>query len=304
MKATPNNEETSARIRSIIWDFLHTNKWSDPDDFSLNISLKIFATLRQHSLSVDSMLKLLKNIKTTFFRVNKVTKKEFANLLVSDIGSKLVNISSDIRNANPKIGGVVRILFLAANPKDTDSLRLQEEIREIENRIALAQKKHLFELIKEGAVRVDDLQFYLSQESPDIVHFCGHGTEEGQIILEDKNGEAVAVPPKALTRVFKVLKGNIRCVILNACFSYPQAYAISKEIDCVIGMSSSIRDDAAIAFSSAFYLAIASGASVKSSFDQGITQIMLLGIPQENIPQLICRKGINPSKIFILNASS
>ena len=164
--------------------------------------------------------------------------------------------------------------------------------------------KHLFKLIKEGAVRVDYLQFYLSQENPDIVHFCGHGTEEGQIILEDKNGEAVAVPPKALTRVFKVLKGNIRCVILNACFSYPQACAISKEIDCVIGMSSSIRDDAAIAFSSSFYLAIASGASIKSSFDQGINQIMLLGIPQENIPQLICRKGINSSKIFILSESS
>lgn len=134
-----------------------------------------------------------------------------------------------------------KILFLAANPKNAVKLRLDEECREIEHKILLAQKKDRLILANKGAVRAGDLQLYLIQEKPDIVHFSSHGTKEGRIILEDKSGNLRPLPPEALTRVFKVLRDNIRCVILNACFSMEQARAISKHIDCVIGMSHKIR---------------------------------------------------------------
>jgi hypothetical protein len=199
-----------------------------------------------------------------------------------------------------QISETSKILFLAANPKDAVKLRLDEEVREIEHKILLAQKKDQLTLVNKGAVRISDLQFYFNQERPTIVHFCGHGTGEGRIILEDNVGNARPVPPEALARVFEVLKDNIRCVVLNACFSSEQARAISEHIDCVVGMSSSISDEAAIAFASAFYLAIASERSIKEAFDQGINELMLWEIPEEHIPQLLIRKGVDPSTVFLL----
>lgn len=194
----------------------------------------------------------------------------------------------------------IKILFLAANPKDTVNLRLDEEVREIEHRIMLAQKKEEFVLVKKGAVRVGDLQLYLNQEKPTIVHFSGHGTDDGKIVFEDNMGIGTAIPPTALARVFLTLKDNVNCVVLNACFSFEQAQAINQSINCVIGMSSSISDEAAIAFSSAFYLALASGRSIQNAFDQGINELMLLGIHEENIPQLLIKDKIGASKIVLV----
>jgi hypothetical protein len=296
-----NEGEVKSQIRSIIWDFFHSNGWSDPDDFSLALSRHIFKLMSQSPLSSDSVLKITASTKTSFFRTNRISKKDFATILVSDVGDKLMRVTENLRKTGAqKPTEPVTILFLSANPKDTDGLRLEEEIREIEQSILRAQKKDRFNLIKKGAVRVSDLQFYLTQDKPAIVHFCGHGNQQGQIILENNIGQAISVPPAALERAFKAIRDNVRCVVLNACFSYAQACAISKHIDCVVGMSSSIQDEAAIAFSSAFYLGIASGASVKVAFDQGITEIMLWSIPNENVPRLICRRGINPAKVFLL----
>ena len=198
----------------------------------------------------------------------------------------------------------IKILLLAANPKDTARLRLDQEYREIEHKILLAQKKDQLILVNKGAVRIGDLQFYLNQERPTIVHFSGQGTTDGRIILEDNFGKAKPVPPRALERMVKVLKDNIRCVVLNACFSIEQARALSRHIDCVIGMSSLISDDAAIAFSAAFYLAIASGRSMKNAFDQGINELMLWEIPEEHVPQLLIRNNMEPSDIFLLEAET
>lgn len=196
---------------------------------------------------------------------------------------------------------IIKILFLAANPKDTVSLRLDEEVREIEHKIMLAQKKDQLLLIKKGAVRASDLQLYLNQERPTIVHFSGHGTDEGRIVLEDIIGNPVTVTSESLARVFKTLKDNVRCIVLNACFSIDQARAINQHVDFVIGMSSSIKDKAAIAFSSAFYLALSSERSIRNAFDQGINEVLLAGFSEEeNTPKLLCRDDIDPSKVFLL----
>jgi hypothetical protein len=86
---------------------------------------------------------------------------------------------------------------------------------------------------------------------------------------------------------------------LNACFSLQQAEAINQHIDCVVGMSSSITDQAAIAFSSAFYLGLASERSVENAFDQGISELMLLKIPEEDIPKLLIRQKVDGSKLVL-----
>jgi CHAT domain len=299
------DEKSKARVRSAIWDFLHVNKLIDSEDFSIELTDKLLAELLHSTLSNEMLLRVLSKIETPFFKINSISKKKFADLLISDLEKRIAHSIAGIRkqdSVNPP--KPITILFLSANPKNTETLRLEEEFREIRSRVLKSKERDKLTLVQRGAVRVGDLQFYLNQETPTIVHFSGHGTDEGTVVLEDNMGNAQIVTSEALARVFEILKDNIRCVVLNACFSRKQALAISRHIDCVIGMSTSISDKAAIVFSSAFYLAIASGKSVENAFEQGIAELMLWNIKEDETPVLFCKRRVDPSTVFLLPANS
>ena len=140
----------------------------------------------------------------------------------------------------------MRVLFLAANPSGTAPLQLGREVRTIEDRLRAADLRDTFTLVSHWAVRPSDVAEYLLRHTPHIVHFSGHGTAQGAIVLEDSNGVAAAVSPQALGQLFHALRDNVRCVVLNACFSATQAQAIVNEIDCVVGMAQPVGDTVAI----------------------------------------------------------
>jgi hypothetical protein len=165
----------------------------------------------------------------------------------------------------------IRILFLTANPTDTNRLRLDEESRAIDQSLRRAEFRDRFVLEQFQAVRVSDLQECLLRFKPHIVHFSGHGSEEGEIYLQDSNGMSRPVSEKSLGKLFAVLKDNIRCVVLNACYSRTQADAIAEHIDAVVGMSTAIGDQAAISFSAAFYQALAYGRDLQTAFDRALS---------------------------------
>lgn len=185
---------------------------------------------------------------------------------------------------------VIKILFLAANPLDTPFLKLDEEIREIDLVLRKSEFRDKFDLIQHWAVRVKDIQELLLRHQPDIVHFSGHGSKASEIILQNDNGAKHAVNSRALSQLFSILKDNIRCVVLNACYTKEQAEAIAKNIDCVIGMSKAIGDDAAISFAAAFYQGLGYGRDVQTAFDLGCVQIDLENLNEQDTPQLIAVK--------------
>jgi len=218
------------------------------------------------------------------------------------------NISKYLSKVRPLDPGIsmnkIKTLFLAANPKDTDRLALDEEIREITSKIRAADYHDSIDLISAWAVRPDDLLQLLNQHKPQIVQFSGHGSEYGEIILTDNMGEIKPVSSRALKVLFTTLKDNIRVVVLNACYSKEQAESITQVIDCSIGMSDSIGDKAAITFAASFYRAIGFGRSIQDAFDQGIAALLLEGIPEENTPVLLARDGVNPSEIILVSPGS
>lgn len=195
----------------------------------------------------------------------------------------------------------VVVLIVSANPAKTTQLKLDEEIREIETKIQAAGFRNSLEIITKWAVRPDDLLQYLNQYRPQIVHFSGHGSTTEEIVLLDREGNAKPVSKAALVSLFRTLRGNIRVVLLNACFSKPQAEAIIQEIDCAIGMQRAIGDSAAIVFAASFYRAIGWGHSIQDAFDQGISALMLEGIAEENTPVLLARDGTAPKAINLVN---
>lgn len=180
----------------------------------------------------------------------------------------------------------INILLLAANPTDTQRLRVDEEMRAIDQALRQAEYR-VFDLRSHGAVRIDDLQELLLRHRPDIVHFSGHGSQHNAIILQEATGNPAPVRATALRNLFRVLKDNVRCVVLNACYTAEQAAAIAEVIDCVVGMSDAISDDAARQFATAFYRALGYGQTVQAAFALGSNLIELHDLPEAHKPVLM-----------------
>jgi hypothetical protein len=195
------------------------------------------------------------------------------------------------------------ILFLAANPSDTGHLKLDEEARAIDKALRSASLRDSFEMHTFFALRYNDLPEYLLRYSPHIVHFSGHGSHAGEIMLNNERGTHHLVPPKALTNLFATLKDNIRCVVLSACYSDPQARGIAEVIDCVVGLKRAVSDDAARQFACGFYTGLGYGRSVKTAFDLGCNLIAHLGIDQEESPQLISER-LDPTSVILARAAT
>lgn len=200
----------------------------------------------------------------------------------------------------------MRITFLAANPLSSDRLALDEEARSIEEKVRDSKHRELVSVRTRWAVRPQDLQQALLEDEPVVVHFSGHGGGSSGIVLHSQmQGAEHLVAEAALVDLFRVLKDDIRLVVLNACYSEVQAQAIVKEIDFVVGMSDSVADDAARVFAAAFYRGLAFGRSVQTAFDLGINELRLVGLDDEDdIPNLLIRSGVDANSTKLVGTGS
>jgi hypothetical protein len=212
-----------------------------------------------------------------------------------------------------------RILFLAANPVGSSPLRLDQEVRTIDKALRSADVRERFVLEQSWAVTFADLQESLLRFQPDLVHWSGHGNVAGELafetetayrnlqspfatsglVLPDTDQHQAPLAVTSLAQLFSLARGKVRCVVLNACYSKEQARAIAESIDCVIGMSSAITDDAAIRFSASFYGALAYGQSVCTAFDLACIQIRLNHPIEAHLPQLLALRS-DPAELFLL----
>lgn len=178
------------------------------------------------------------------------------------------------------------ILILAANPKSMPTLRLDEEVREIDTGLRQANQRDRFHLEQRWAVRSRDVQNALLDIKPQVVHFSGHGGNEIGLILENEVGKAVAVSTEALAGLFELFADRVECVVLNACYSEVQAEAIANHIPYVIGMNKEIGDRAAIEFAVIFYAALGAGETVEFAYKLGCNAIQMAGIEEYLTPVL------------------
>jgi len=169
----------------------------------------------------------------------------------------------DISRSRKPAASVISILFLAADPTDASRLRLGEELREIQEKLRLAELREQFELHQRMSVRPTDISQALLDVEPRIVHFSGHGIAAGTLCFENQMGSTHPMHPDALAALFEQFNKQVNCVVLNACYSEIQATAIAKHIDYVVGMNEAVGDSAAIAFAVGFYQALGAGRTIK-----------------------------------------
>ncbi|MBW4501331.1 MAG: AAA-like domain-containing protein [Scytonema hyalinum WJT4-NPBG1] len=193
----------------------------------------------------------------------------------------------------------IRILFLTAEPTDTARLRLQQELRDIEEQLERVKLRDRFDLKLQLSARPRDISQAILSFEPHIVHFSGHGETTGELCFENELGRTQPVTPEALAALFKLVATHVNCVVLNACYSDIQAEAIVQHISFVIGMKTAIGDRAAIAFAVGFYRALGAKRSLQEAYEFGCVEIQLQGIPEQSTPVLRKRVDQSPAVFYL-----
>jgi hypothetical protein len=220
------------------------------------------------------------------------------------------------------------ILFLAANPSGTSRLALDREARAIQVELERSGHRDCFEFETRWAVEPMDLLRELRKLKPTVVHFSGHGgrVAEGEhqpgrtphrdvdigdegdphgdeprygLFFQGPDGRARVVSTEAIEQTFGAAGSSVRLVVLSACYSEAQAEALLAHVDCVVGMSGAIRDEAARSFAIGFYGGIGEREPVAAAYKQGRAAISLEGLPDGERPQLKVRAGIDAGKLVL-----
>jgi TPR repeat protein len=200
----------------------------------------------------------------------------------------------------------VKVLFFAADPLSSPPdgrdprLRLDENVRQVRETVDAAPHRDALEVIDRWAVRTRDLVREMNRVHPQVVHFSGHGSSDGLVVVGSEGRGSHAVDAAGLTDLLRLFRDDIQLVVLSACFSRPQAEAVAEVVGCAIGTPATISDDAAITFDATFYGAIAFGRSVQFAFDQARAQLRLDRIDEQEYPQLIVRQDVDASRLVLI----
>jgi len=192
------------------------------------------------------------------------------------------------------------VLFFATNPRDTDRLRLDEEVRSIQEMIRKSEHRDSIIFESRWAVRPLDILQAINELNPDVVHFSGHGAFTGDLILENADGTAKMVTKKAITQTIMTSSDKIHLLFFNACFSFEQAEFVTEYVDAAIGMTTSIGDKAAVAFAAQFYSSLGFGFSVQKAFEQAKGVLMLESPDEQDTPALYLKDGIDANSLYIV----
>jgi hypothetical protein len=177
----------------------------------------------------------------------------------------------------------LRILAVGASPKGVDPLDLAEEAGRLKrlNGSTSGVEVHVVLDATVGKVREA-----LSKDAWNVLHFMGHGTfdtvtGEGMLALEKADGSLDLVSGKAFANKLKDVP-SLGVVVLNACetararhqgganpFRGVATALVLGGLPAVVAMRLPISDDAAIAFSTAFYGHLARGESIDEALTEG-----------------------------------
>lgn len=218
------------------------------------------------------------------------------------------------------------VLFVAADPFGCTPLALDQECAAIERELRMTAHRDDFDLRSRWAVNVDDLARHLMELSPTILHVSGHGarsaaaagasgahrdvvipaaggagtgTGTGGIHLHDDARGPHLVSGRALAMMIRSAVDSVRLVVLNACYGDAQAEALRSVVDCVVGMTGAISDDAARAFAIGLYRALGNRRSVAGAVEHAVAMLAAKQLPDEQLPRYRTRDGVDARQLVL-----
>lgn len=207
----------------------------------------------------------------------------------------------------------INILFIASNPdiiftdeqgklREQQKLSLDKEARDIEEAIQKSPDRDSISFVTKWATRTEDLFQYINEVNPTIIHFTGHGTEDGKLVFHDKNDNPKFVGIDAIIQMINAITDDLRLVVFSNCFSSKIAEKAVEHVEATIGMNTSVREDVATIFAAQLYSSIGFGYSLDKSFKQAMARLSIEGIEKQDadIPELYVRSGIDANEIYLV----
>ncbi len=212
-----------------------------------------------------------------------------------------------------------KLLFLGANPPGTRELRIRDEHSRIVEKLAADKRQDEYLVLTEFYARASDWQEILIRDKPNIIHFSGHGTNQGLghasdgsndriiydaerkkqkekekeslkgiVMYDESMRRAQLVSTMALDDLFSLVTEEdlglqVKVVLLNACFTDNQAVAIGKYVEYVVGTSDAVPDEAAIQFAAGFYFGMTQSLGIERAFRTGRSRALLTGLNEKNL---------------------
>lgn len=207
----------------------------------------------------------------------------------------------------------INILFIASNPdiiytdeqgelRQQQKLSLDKEARDIAESIQKSPDRDSINFITKWATRTDDLFQYINEVNPTVIHFTGHGTEDGKLVFHDKNDNPKLVGIDAIIQMINAITDDLRLVVFSNCYSSSIAEEVVEYVEATIGMNTSVREDVAMIFASQLYSSIGFGFSLDKAFKQAMARLSIEGIDKKDseIPELFIKEGLNAEEIFLI----
>ncbi|NJN92228.1 MAG: trypsin-like peptidase domain-containing protein [Leptolyngbyaceae cyanobacterium SL_5_14] len=165
---------------------------------------------------------------------------------------------------------IKKILMLSANPENPEVSRRRKEIKEIRGALGRAKHKNLFDLQDRSDIGAAELSEELLTIEPFVVDISGQESGIESLVLENIFNDATSKSSERLiARLFEFHNENIKCIILNKCYSEKQAKAIVQHIEFVVGISQSLKDNDTLDFLKTFYVHLGSERTVEDSYEAG-----------------------------------
>lgn len=190
-----------------------------------------------------------------------------------------------------------RILILSTTPLTSTGIVVDDEAKEIFDRLQEGPYRDRFHLHNHAASRPSDLQKLLLTYEPHIVHFSENGSQLRRILL----GGTQRYSPgdhQGLANVFALYNSHVRLVFLNSWFTEAQARSVSQVINYAVGSVKGIDDRVAVAFAGAFYRALGFGRSIRAAFESAKAELALTRTPQFQGFDLFVRHGVSERDRF------
>jgi hypothetical protein len=191
------------------------------------------------------------------------------------------------------------VLFIAPSPDDQIALRLDREVREIQEKVRMSEYRDAVRFHWRPATRIADLFQHLNEVRPHVVHFSGHGDQDA-LVFEDHDGYSKPLTTSDLGQLLHVSSDRIRLVVFNSCKSARQAEYACDHIDAAIGMDQPVEDEAAKVFAGQLYNALGFGRSLNEAFQQADHQVKLVLGRTSGEPRLYTAVGVNADDVYLV----
>jgi hypothetical protein len=194
--------------------------------------------------------------------------------------------------ANESVGVYpLKVLFLAS--EGGIKLDFRARYREITKAVRKSAQPEAIQFDPVYDITTESLFESLNQNSPHVVHYSGK-QDGGRIVIHDAEGALTTMSARDIAKVLRSLDSATRMVIIDTCYSSPCAIEIAQSVDFALGVKSWIREWQANLFYATFYNALAAGRTVENAWIQAKTALVIKRVSAEQIPHLICRKGVDP----------